>query len=101
MPTNVLHVIKYLRKFVWLRQPVPSMPLRRASDGTSVISDDECQYVDNDIPNVAHIERQYGVSHIQHIKAFQRMIVYETVAKDFPRNMWKGTPKCMEAIEIE
>ena len=56
---------------------------------------------DHYIPNAAHIEREYGVTQLQRIKAFQRMTVCGTDAKDVPRDKWKTIPKAMEAIAAE
>ena len=93
--------VNKFKKFVWLRKPVPAMLLRAASDDAIASSNDECPYFDHDIPNAAHIEHEYGVSHIQRIKVFQRMTVYGAVAKDVHRNMWKGIRKALEAIDAQ
>ena len=79
--------VNNLKKFKWLRELVPAVPLYQASDDADNDSNSECQYFDHDIPNAEHIEREYCVTHLQRVKAFQRMTVYGTVAKDVRRNM--------------
>ena len=92
--------VKNRKKYRWLRDPVPSMPLYVASSSADVPSDDWCSF-DYDIPNSAHIEREFGVTQLQRIKAFQRMTVYGAVAKDVPRDRWKTIPKAMYAVAAE
>ena len=89
------------KKFQWLKETVPIMPLCHAPDKTYLSSDDEWCCFDHDITNAEHIEREYCVTQLQRIKAFQRMTVDGTVSKDVPRNMWKTIPKAMEAIATE
>ena len=93
--------VKNRKNFPWFSEPVPAMPLYQASDAIPADSDSECMYFVHDIPNAAHIEREYGVTQLQRVKVFQRMTVYGTVAKDVLGNMWKGIPKAMEAVEAE
>ena len=92
--------VKNRKKYPWLRDPVPSMPLYVASAPADMPSDDWCSF-DHDIPNSAHIEREFGVTQLQRIKAFQRMTVYGAVAKDVPRDKWKTISKAMEAVAAE
>ena len=94
-------VVKNRKKYLWLSEPVPAMPLYQASYALSIDSDSECPYIDHDIPNAAHIEREFGVTQLQRVKAFQRMAVYGTVAKDVRRDKWKTIPKAMAAIAAE
>ena len=61
---------------------------------------DWCSF-DHDIPNAAQIDREYCVTQLRRIQAFQRMTVYGTVAKDVRRDKWKTIPKAMEAIAAE
>ena len=75
------------------------MPLYVAFAATDTPTDDWC--FDHDIPNSAHMEREFGVTQLQRVKAFQRMTVYGTVAKDVPRDKWKTIPKAMEAVAAE
>ena len=77
------------------------MPLYQASGKTADAFNNDWPYFDHDTPNAEHIEREYGVTQLQRVKAFQRMIVYGTVAKDVPRIMWKGVPEAMGAVEAE
>ena len=88
-------------KFQWLTEPVLAMPLYHVAEKPDTSPDDDWCSFDHDIPNAAHIEREYGVTQLQRIKAFQRMTVYGTVAKDVPRDKWKTIPKPMAAIAAE
>ena len=76
------------------------MPLHVASSSAESPSDDWCSF-GHDITNSAHIEREFGVTQLQRIKAFQRMTVYGAVAKDVPRDKWKTIPKAMDAVAAE
>ena len=90
--------MKNRRKFQWLTGLVPAMPLYNVPEQPQQSSDDDWYSLDHDIPNAEHIEREYGVTQLQRIKAFQRMAVYGAVDKDVSRHMWKTIPKAMDAI---
>ena len=81
--------VKNRKKFQWLTDPVPAMPLYTAPTKIETSPDDDWCSFDYDIPNAAHIEREFGVTQLQRVKAFQRMTVYGTVAKDAPHDKWK------------
>ena len=73
------------------------MPLYHVSEKPDTSHDDGWCSFDHDTPNAAHIDREYGVTQLQRIKAFQRMTVYGTVAKgvshhlsgELYRRQWK------------
>ena len=74
------------------------MPTKTASADSANVVTDNCPYFDHDIPNAEHIQRGYGVSQLQRVEAFQRMVAYDAVAKDVPRKMWGPIPKALEAV---
>ena len=45
-----------------------------------------------------HVEKEYGVSQRQRVKAFERM-AFALVAKDIPRSMWKDIEKAAKAVQ--
>ena len=61
---------KNRKKYPWLRDPVPAMPLSVASSSDQPSPADDMFSYDHDIPNSAHIEREFGVTQLQRIKAF-------------------------------
>ena len=93
--------VKHRKKFPWLTDPVPAMPLYTAPTKIETSSDDDLRSFDYDLPNAEHIDREFGVTQLQRVKAFQRLAVYGTVAKDVPRDKWKTIPKAMDAIAAE
>ena len=93
--------VKSRKKFPWLTDPVPSMPFYVASATSETSPNDDWCSFDHDIPNSARVEREFGVTQFQRVKAFQRMTVYGTVAKDVLRDKWKTIPKAMEAVNAE
>ena len=95
-----MFVKKQRNTYHWLGDLVPNPYLYDASAATDTSADDWCSF-DHDIPNSAHIDREFGVTQLQRVKAFQRMTVYGTVAKDVPRDKWKTIPKAMEAVAAE
>ena len=47
------------------------------------------------------MEKEYGVTQLQRMKAFQRMVVYGLVAKDVPRKLLPQMPKTFGAVNAE